>query len=112
MFAGNPVPRSGQRAIEIVVDGRSIVSCGHRAKTLPELRGVGLLPIEPANVIRGRREDVRGQRTTGANSALRPFGKFTLKGIRALRTRPFDADQKGLGPMTMVHQNLGRHVGL
>ena len=67
---------------------------------------------QPANIIRGRNKDVRGQRSTRANSALRPLCQFTFKGIRALRTHPFDAEQKGLGPVAMVHRNLGRHVGV
>ena len=104
MLAGNPVPRSGQRAIEVVVDSRCVVPRGHWAKTLPQLRGVGLPPVEPANVIRGRHKDVRGQRTTGATPALRPLRQFTFKGTRGLRTHPFDAEQKGLGPVATVQQ--------
>ena len=103
MFAGNPVPRSGQRAVEIVIDGRSIVSGGHRAKSLPKLRGIGFLPVEPAHVVRGRHKDMCGKRTAGANPAFRPLGKFTSEGLRALRTHPFDTEQGALGPVTMVH---------
>ena len=88
--------------MEVVVNGRGIVPCGHLVKTLPELRSVGLPPVEPANVIRGRHKDVRGQRTTGANSAFRPLGKFISGGLRttlanALRwpQRPSNTVAKG-----------------
>ena len=112
MLVSNSIPLGRQRAIKVVIDGRGIVPRGHRARALPELRGVGLPPVKPANDISGRREDMRGHGATGAESTLCPLRQFTLKGIRTLRTPPFDEEQQGLGPMAMAQQDLHRHVGV
>ena len=57
MFPSKPVPRGGQRAMQIVKDCRCIVSRGHWSMALPKQRGVGF-PTWPASYVAGSRRCV------------------------------------------------------